>query len=115
MILDLAVPINNLFFKVNRSNLLKESIPELLRVVAIIKQYNLKIGIAGHTDNTGTLEYNQELSEKRANAVKVFLILKGISEDLIETIGYGDTKPIATNETEKGKAKNRRVEMRIIE
>jgi len=112
---DLAVPINNLFFKVNRSNLLKESIPELLRVVAIIKQYNLKIGIAGHTDNTGTLEYNQELSEKRANAVKVFLILKGISEDLIETIGYGDTKPIATNETEKGKAKNRRVEMRIIE
>jgi outer membrane protein OmpA-like peptidoglycan-associated protein len=111
---DLSVPVNNLFFAVNRTELLSESFPELLRVAGIIKRNNIKVRIAGHTDNTGTPEHNQELSVKRAEAVKAFLIKKGVPDDLIETIGFGFTQPIAPNDTEEGKSKNRRVELKFI-
>jgi len=110
----LAVPINNLFFPINKDKLLPESIPELRRVADIVKKNNLKIEISGHTDNTGTKEHNQELSEKRAKAVKDFLISLGVKSDLMTIIGYGDNKPIMSNDTEKGKAKNRRVELKFI-
>jgi len=111
---DLAVAVNNLFFNVNSFQLLKESYPELLRVVDLIKRHNLKVEIAGHTDNTGTPEHNKELSEKRAEAVRNYLVSKNIDEQFIVTIGYGDTKPLISNDTQEGKAKNRRVEIRFL-
>ena len=110
----LAVPINNLFFPVNKEDLLPTSIPELKRVAEIIKANSLKVEISGHTDNTGTNEYNQELSEKRAKAVRDFLLSLGVSNDLVSIIGYGSKKPVADNQTEEGKAKNRRVELKFI-
>ncbi len=71
----------------------------------------LKVGIYGHTDNVGSDEKNIPLSEQRANAVKNYMLKKGIKESRIETKGYGSTKPIASNDTQEGKSKNRRVEI----
>ncbi len=111
----LAVPINNLFFAYDKSDLLPESKPELLRVATIMNKNKLKIEISGHTDNTGTEEYNQVLSDRRAKAVKDYLISLGIPPDLMITIGYGETKPVTSNDTKKDRTKNRRVEMRFVE
>ena len=71
--------------------------------------------IEGHTDNVFTEEYNQVLSERRAEALKAFFVNKGIPEERIITRGYGETRPIANNETEEGRAKNRRVEVFLID
>jgi outer membrane protein OmpA-like peptidoglycan-associated protein len=108
------VRLNNLFFETGKSELLDSSIPELKRVANIIIDQKLKVEISGHTDNVGGTEMNQELSENRANSVKIFLISQGVNEDLLETVGYGETKPIATNNTSYGKSKNRRVELKFI-
>ena len=111
----LTVPVNNLFFNTNKFTILSFSKPELQRVAKIIKDNNLSVEISGHTDNIGKESDNQELSEKRAMAVKEFLIDEGCSADKLKTIGYGSTKPIADNKTEKGRAKNRRVELKFVE
>ena len=72
----------------------------------------LKIIIEGHTDNVGNPALNKTLSEQRATSVKNALVKKGISADMIKTVGYGQEKPVADNSTEEGKAKNRRVEIK---
>jgi outer membrane protein OmpA-like peptidoglycan-associated protein len=110
-----AVPVNNLFFPVAKSDLLPYSIPELKRVSKIITQKGLKIEISGHTDSDGDDSENLLLSQKRAESVKSFLIKEGVPSENIKTVGYGESKPILSNETEGGKAKNRRVEIRFIE
>lgn len=110
----LAVPVNNLFFDFGESKLLATSEPELKRIAKILIQKNLKISIEGHTDNVGSDEFNYELSLKRCNAVKRFLISEGCRPDQLETTGYGRTKPVATNDTDEGRALNRRVELRFI-
>lgn len=71
----------------------------------------LKLGVYGHTDNVGSDEMNQPLSERRADAVKAYLLKKGLTDNRIESKGYGAEKPIADNNTEAGKRKNRRVEI----
>lgn len=110
-----AVPVNNLFFSVAKSSLLPYSIPELKRVALIIKKNSLKVEISGHTDSDGDEIINQKLSEQRALAVKDFLINEGCNPNNLIIVGYGETKPIVSNDTEEGKAKNRRVELRFIE
>jgi outer membrane protein OmpA-like peptidoglycan-associated protein len=72
---------------------------------------NLKLGIYGHTDNVGNESANQSLSERRANAVRAYLLKKGVSEAQIETKGFGSANPIADNTSAEGKSKNRRVEI----
>ena len=109
-----AVPVNNLFFNFSEKSLLPYSLPELKRVAKIISGNQLKIEISGHTDNFGDGEQNQRLSEERAQAVKAFLINEGCNESNMTTIGYGASKPIASNDSEAGRAKNRRVELRFI-
>jgi len=73
-----------------------------------------KLEINGHTDNKGDAVKNKELSQKRADAVKKYITTKGISENRMTANGFGDTQPIADNKTEEGKAKNRRVEFKVI-
>ncbi len=109
-----AVRLNNLFFDTDRSDLLPYSIPELKRVAKILKANNLRVEIAGHTDNVGDDNYNMSLSLRRAESVKAFLIQEGCDETLLEVVGYGESKPATTNDTEEGRAKNRRVEMRFL-
>ena len=109
----ITVPINNLFFDFGKYALLPYSIPELKRIAKIIQEKNLKVGIEGHTDNVGEDAANLTLSEQRANAVKEFLIKEGCSPSQLSTKGFGKTKPVAPNDTEKGRAKNRRVELKL--
>jgi len=108
-----SVPVNNLFFNFSESVLLPYSFPELKRVASIIKANHLKVEISGHTDNIGNDEMNQTLSEQRALAVRNFLINEGCVLENLIIKGYGKTKPVSTNETEEGRAKNRRVELKL--
>ena len=80
--------------------------------VAKMKGVDLEVVIAtGHTDSIGTDAYNQKLSERRANAVKAYLVSKGVPANKITTIGKGETQPVASNKTKEGRAKNRRVDV----
>lgn len=110
----LSVPVNNLFFDFGESKLLPTSEPELKRIAKILIHKNLRISIEGHTDNVGSNDFNNDLSLKRSNAVKRFLISEGCRPDQLETTGFGASKPVASNETDEGRALNRRVELRFI-
>lgn len=109
-----AVRLTNLFFDTNKSVLLPYSIPELKRVAHMIQKYQLRIEISGHTDSVGEDDFNMDLSLRRAQAVKDFLVQEGCDSALFEVKGYGETKPAETNETIEGRAKNRRVELRFL-
>jgi OOP family OmpA-OmpF porin len=75
---------------------------------------DMRVEIAGHTSSTGPAEYNQMLSERRAQSVADYLISKGLDADRFTVKGYGESEPIADNTTREGRARNRRVEMRIL-
>jgi OmpA-OmpF porin, OOP family len=102
--------LKNIFFTINKSELLSESFIELDKLVRYL---NERPKISGHTDNTGNEDQNKTLSESRAKAVADYLILKGIDKSRINYIGYGSSKPVATNDTNEGKQQNRRVEFII--
>jgi outer membrane protein OmpA-like peptidoglycan-associated protein len=80
----------------------------------LIKYPDFNIIVEGHTDNTGKENYNQWLSEKRAGAVADFLVGRGLNPARIQVIGYGETRPVATNETPEGRQQNRRVELHVV-
>jgi outer membrane protein OmpA-like peptidoglycan-associated protein len=84
-------------------------------VTAMQRLGDSRIELAGHTDSDGSAEANLLLSRDRAAAVRTYLVQKGIAADRIETVGHGETKPVASNETPEGKARNRRTEVRVIE
>ncbi|MCK5684770.1 OmpA family protein [bacterium] len=86
---------------------------QFLNAVAVIleKNPNMNVSLEGHTDNIGPVQYNMELSKKRANAVKTYLVEKGISSSRMDTKSFGFTKPLALNGTDAGRALNRRVEI----
>jgi len=87
---------------------------EINRVAGVLSQYpNTLVRVEGHTDSRGTNEYNQDLSNRRAAAVKTLLVQRGVAESRIEAVGFGETMPVATNDTEAGRARNRRVEIKI--
>lgn len=102
------------FFETNKSELLPQSFSEIDKLVQYLNTAdNTSIKISGHTDNTGNQDQNKTLSEARAKAVADYLIQKGIDKTRISFIGYGGSKPIASNDTENGKQLNRRVEFII--
>lgn len=104
----------NIFFATGSAKLLAKSNVSLNNVVSILNDNpSYKVDIDGHTDSTGTAEKNQQLSEARANAVATYLKSKGIDESRLIATGYGPGKPIAVNKTAAGRAKNRRVEMKL--
>ncbi len=110
------IVLNNVYFPKGSAELLPSSYSELDRLVNIMKDNpTLKIEVSGHTNNIGDRNKLIELSLKRAQAVKDYLVSKGISEKRIKVVGYGPDKPVATNETESGRKKNQRVEFKIIE
>ena len=96
------------------AKLTKGAMAELDKGAAILTDHpKINISIEGHTDNTGSAARNQKLSERRAAAVKDYLVKKGVSADRMVTAGYGQTRPVADNKTAKGRAANRRVEFKI--
>ncbi|MBK8808995.1 MAG: OmpA family protein [Bacteroidales bacterium] len=107
-----VVKLQNILFAQGKSELLPESFTELDKLVAIMKSHpTLEIQVNGHTNNIGT--HNLEISEQRAKAVVDYVVTKGIVATRIKYKGYGDTQPIASNDTPEGQAKNRRVEFII--
>jgi len=106
---------SDFLFAVNSYTLLPGAYDELNRVANVLRQYpETIIQIAGHTDSTGTVEANQRLSERRAEAVRNALAGYGVNPSRFALIGYGESRPIASNSTEAGRQLNRRVEVRII-
>jgi len=101
-------------FDTNSTEVRPELYTEINRVARVLNQYpDTLIRVEGHTDSKGSDEYNMDLSKRRAAAVKTLLSLRGVAENRIEVVGYGKTMPIATNDTELGRQKNRRVEIKI--
>jgi len=107
--------LNNIFFDTAKSDLRTESTNELENLLKLMNDIaTLKIEISGHTDNVGSAEYNQGLSEARAKAVVDYLTKKGVSKSRMVFKGYGFTQPIADNSTEEGRQLNRRTEFKIL-
>ncbi len=102
-------------FDFDKSVLKPEGKAKLDDLVGKLKAVNLEVIIAiGHTDSIGSNAYNQKLSMRRANAVKAYLVSKGIEANRIYTEGKGETQPVASNKTKEGRAKNRRVEIEVV-
>jgi OOP family OmpA-OmpF porin len=107
--------LENVGFKVNKADLTPEVKIKMKNVLDVLKKNpELKVSVEGHTDSTGSVTLNQKLSEKRAQAIKKYIIDSGISADRVVSAGFGLSKPIADNKTEAGRAKNRRVEIRPL-
>jgi len=104
-----------ILFNSGKATFKPETMPVLEAINAILKEYpTSRFSIEGHTDSDGSNALNQTLSENRAAAVKNFLIENGIETSRLRSTGFGETKPIDTNKTAKGKANNRRVEVKLI-
>lgn len=103
------------FFDFDKATLKPEGRQVLDQVAAQVSSINLETLIAtGHTDSIGTEQYNQGLSERRANSVKEYLVSKGVDPNRIYVEGKGETQPVASNATREGRAQNRRVEIEIV-
>ena len=108
--------LHNIFFDYDKATLLQQSYNELHNLLDILQSHPMmKIEICGHTDGHGSIDYNQRLSENRAKAVVDYLVSHGIDVRRLSYKGYGKSRPIATNTTEEGRAKNRRVEFVVKE
>ena len=109
------VRLNKIFFATGKSSLNPESFPELNRLaITMSENKTLALELGGHTDNTGSAEFNLKLSQDRADSVREYLIGKGIEPDRVASKGYGETVPVAKNETPEGQQLNRRVEFKIL-
>ncbi|WP_339625810.1 OmpA family protein [uncultured Maribacter sp.] len=104
-----------ILFDTGKSSIKAESTSVMVDIITILKEYpNAKFTVEGHTDSVGSEKLNQSLSESRALSVKEFLVDKGIEEFRLSAVGYGESKPIATNNTRAGRTQNRRVEINLV-
>ena len=108
----LIVNLSDVLFDVDSANLKPGAREKLARIAGIVSGHpDLKMEIEGHTDSTGTDDYNQRLSERRAQSVSTYLNQQGIGRAIVATAGYGESRPVATNGTSAGRQQNRRVEI----
>ena len=104
-----------ILFDTGKATLKTESVSVFVDIIKILNEYpTARFTVEGHTDSVGSESLNQSLSEKRANSVRDFLIKEGIAAERLQAIGYGEAKPIATNNTSAGRSQNRRVEINLI-
>jgi outer membrane protein OmpA-like peptidoglycan-associated protein len=109
-----SITLNNILFDQGKSLIKNESKPELDKLLAFLQANpNAEIELSGHTSSEGESAYNHSLSYKRVKSCKDYLVAKGIAEDRIIAIGFGPDRPVAPNDSETNRAKNRRVEMRL--
>jgi OOP family OmpA-OmpF porin len=110
-----TIRINNVFFESGKWELKPESFVELNRLAKVLNENSsIEIQLGGHTDNVGSDASNQTLSENRIKSVLTYLVSQGVKEQRMAAAGYGRTKPVATNDTDEGRALNRRVEFTIV-
>jgi len=108
----LIVSMPDVLFDFNKYSLKSEARERLAKVSGILMAYpGLNVKVEGHTDNIGSEEYNQKLSEQRAETVRGFMVSQGVSPDIITARGFGMSQPVAPNDTGAGRSKNRRVEL----
>ena len=111
-----SVVLEDVRFENNSAELTSGSSEQLDKAVAAMKEYpHIRVEVQAHSDSSGAASYNQALSEKRAGSVRDYMVSKGIAADRLTAKGYGEDQPIASNDTREGRAKNRRVELKIIE
>ena len=112
--LDLEKLTKQSLFEFNSTKIAEDNYAGLNVVADFLKENpNISVKVEGHTDNVGSKTYNQGLSERRAKSVANYLKEKGVSEDQISTQGFGFSKPVASNDTPEGRAKNRRTELKF--
>jgi len=108
----LVITLGDVLFNTNKAQLKSDGMHNVQKLADFLKQYpQHKVLVEGHTDSTGSDSYNQELSDRRANAVRTALIDQGISSERVATRGYGEAYPVAGNDTAAGRQLNRRVEI----
>jgi len=109
------VRLKNIYFDYDKTTLKPESFIELNKVVDFLKQNSkISVEISGHTDSRGSDDYNLNLSQGRSQSVVDYLTSQGIDSSRLQAHGYGETKPIDSNDTDEGRANNRRVEFTIL-
>lgn len=116
---ETGIPSNWVLFGVNfdvdKATIRPEGFPILEHAYNVLKDNpSVKVEIQGHTDSDASDTYNQKLSQRRADAVKAYLVKRGIEADRMTTVGFGESKPIADNNSVEGKAKNRRIEFKVL-
>lgn len=112
--LILSMP-SGITFDTDSSSIQPHFRPTLDKVADVLDRYNQTyVDVYGHTDSTGSDAYNQALSERRADAVASYLVSRGVESARLEAVGYGETQPIASNDTIEGRAQNRRVEIKVV-
>jgi outer membrane protein OmpA-like peptidoglycan-associated protein len=110
-----SIVLKNIFFDFDKATIRSESANELDRLIKLLTENpTLKIELGSHTDSKGSDDYNQKLSQSRSQSVVTYLIGKGIAADRLVAKGYGETVPVATNDTEAGRQENRRTEFKIL-
>ena len=107
------IAIQNLLFETASDRIMPSSLPELKRIASFLSAYGYQVRLTGHTDNIGQPADNQILSQQRAESVRRQLIAYGCDPNTIQAVGYGDTRPVASNDTEEGRQLNRRVEIEL--
>ncbi len=106
--------LRSVHFDFDKSNIRKDAAPVLDEAAATLKaEGGVLVIVEGHTDSKGSDSYNEKLSERRASAVRDYLVKRGLPADRIKTEGFGESKPVASNDTDDGRAQNRRVELRV--
>ncbi|HRH10318.1 MAG TPA: OmpA family protein, partial [Bacteroidia bacterium] len=111
-----VIVLKNIFFDFDKATIRKESANELERLIKLLNDNpSIKIELGSHTDSKGSDEYNMKLSDNRSKSVVDYLIGKGIPATRLTAKGYGETKPIDTNDTDEGRQNNRRTEFKILE
>jgi outer membrane protein OmpA-like peptidoglycan-associated protein len=111
----LVISLSDILFDLNKATLKPAAAQNLGRIAAILKQYpDKRISVEGHTDATGPDAYNQTLSEERAASVRTALVAGGVADTLIDARGFGETQPVASNDTPAGRQQNRRVEIVVL-
>lgn len=110
------IALRNVFFSTGKAEVKIDSYPELDRLIELMNDVpTLKIELSGHTDNVGNDDFNQTLSQRRADAVRAYLTTRGVDKNRVTAVGYGETRPVDTNDTKEGKANNRRTEFEITD
>lgn len=105
---------DDVLFDFDKTNIKPEAAAILDRLVAFMNENKgTRVHLSGHTDSIGTEKYNQGLSERRVKSVQNYLMKKGVDPNRVTGQGFGETKPLADNKTREGRAKNRRVEVRV--
>ena len=109
------VTLSRIYFEYDRVDFMPRALIQLDQLLAFIKKYpTMHIEIIGHTDNMGSMDYNQQLSMRRSAAVVNWLVAKGVPRDRLVSSGFGSAQPISTNATSLGRSQNRRVEIKVL-